>query len=269
MAPAEIDFANAAAEPNSSISLRDHYWLIRGTVLALLRNRAYSVWQRLFLIGLLCRQLDSIATGQLNYSVPALLRDAFVTAADPASLSQLNKLPVDPVVQLDAVLRLAGLLLGRSNANPRFADCVQAFTAGIGTREGATLHSLATDYSLAHARHYAPFFERHPHILENYLTNLIVRSQFPFGRKPATAPFAVREFNILVAQFAVMKGLLIGVAGFYKDDLTIDYVIQTFQSAAKHFEHHNSALDEFYSLLVESKLDSERGWAILLRPADV
>ena len=53
--------------------------------------------------------------------------------APPCSFS------ADGKAQLDIVLRLAGLMLHRSNIRPRFIKCIQAFTAGIGNGPGATL----------------------------------------------------------------------------------------------------------------------------------
>ena len=77
-----------------------------------------------------------------------------------------------------------------------------------------------------------------------------------------------REYAILVAQFALMKGLLIGVAGFHREAFSFEHVLHTVQAATKHFEHHPEFLDRSYQLLVESRLDGARGLAILLRNVD-
>ena len=71
---------------------------------------------------------------------------------------------------------------------------------------------MTAHYALAHDRYYASFFERHPHILENFLINAIIRRRFPFGPEGIVegAPASMtREFAMLTAQFALMKGLLI------------------------------------------------------------
>ena len=91
--------------------------------------------------GLLCRRLDSIAKGELQRSVPAFLGDFEATVASGALPTAMEALPLDRAAQLDVVLRLAGMLLHRSNVRPRFVECVQAFTAGIGNGPGATLET--------------------------------------------------------------------------------------------------------------------------------
>jgi lysine-N-methylase len=179
------------------------FWRMRKSVLALIQNRAYPLWQRLFLMGVLCRRLDSINKGELNRSIPEFLQDFDVTVATGALRTAMETLPLDRTAQLDVVLRLAGMLLHRSNVRPRFVECVRAFTMGIGNGPGATLESLAAQYSLAHDHFYEPFFHSHPHILENYLINTVIRSQFPFGREGMRAGAALHGPRVCAAYGSV------------------------------------------------------------------
>jgi lysine-N-methylase len=202
--------------------------------------------------------------------VPSFLAD-FEAGVSAGSLrAAMSPLPADRAAQLDVVLRLAGLMLHKSNVRPRFAACVNAFTAGIGNGPGATFESLTAHYALAHDRSYAPFFGRHPHIMENFLINTILRCQFPFGKdtmRNGAPPNRTREFALLAAQFALMRGLLIGVAGFHGAAFSAEHVVHTVQAASKHFEHHPEFLNLAYALLVESRMEGARGLAILLRDA--
>ena len=254
--------------PAYPLSLHAWFWPIRQFVLALVRNRAYPLWQRLFLLGLFCRRLDAIRSGELQRSVPEFLRDFQAAVTSGALLTSMEALPLDRTAQMDVVLRLAGLMLHRSNVRPRFVECIQAFTAGIGNGPGATLESLTERSAQAHDRYYAPFFDRHPYILENYLINTILRLRFPFGKEDARAgeSFSMaRECALLTAQFALMKGFLIGVAGFQREAFSAAHVVHTVQATSKHFEHHPEFLNLAYELLVESRMDGARGIAILLR----
>jgi lysine-N-methylase len=249
-------------------SLPSSFWLIRNSMLALVTNRTYPLWQRMFLLGILCRRLDELAKEGLASSIPEFLSGFEASLATPALRAGMDALPIDLTAQLDVVLRLAGLMLHRSNVRPRFVECVTAFTRGIGNGPGATMETLTARFALAHDCYYAPFFARHPHILENLLINTIIRCQFPYGRdgmKTGPVPSMTKEFALLTGQFALLKGLLIGVAGFHREGFDEDHVIHTVQAASKHFEHHPEFLNDTYALLVESKMDSPRGLAILLR----
>jgi lysine-N-methylase len=255
--------------------LQAWFWPIRGAVIALIRNRSYALWQRLFLLGILCRRLDSIGQGEIERSVPDFLKDFEHAVAAGSLRNAMEALPFDRESQLDVVLQLAGMMLHRSQITPRFVDCVHAFTTGIGNGPTATLKSLTANYSTAYDRYYAPFFSRYPHILENYLINTVVRCEYPFGREvkrdegaskgAAESPTMVSEHAALIAQLALIKGLLIGVAGYYRDEFAPVHVVHTVQAASRHFEHHPEFLKAARALLVECGMDGAQGMAILLR----
>jgi lysine-N-methylase len=254
-------------EPGAKL-LPPDYIEIRASMLALVRMRCYPLWQRMFLLGILCHRLDSIARGELKRTTLEFLSDFKAAAETGALRPAMENLPVDRSMQLDVVLRLAGSMLHRSNVSARFSACVQAFTAGIGNGPGATLESLTAQYTRAHDFAFEPFFESHPQILENYLINTMVRCQFPFGQEGMMAgatPQRWRELARLAAQFALIRGLLIGVAGSHGVAFSTAHVVATVQAAAKHFEHHPEFLKVAYELLVESRMDGARGMAILLR----
>ena len=252
----------------------EYFLPIRNAALALVQNRVYPLWQRLFLLGLLSRRFDAVAPDERRERVPQLLASLEATVASGHLRATIGSLPEDYGRQLDLVLLLAGMMLHRSYIRPRFVECIQAFTQGIGNGPGATLESLTAGYRRAHDRYYAPFFEKHPHILENYLVNTMFRCRFPFGRdsmRTDAAPSTpsklsmTRESVLLTAQFVLMKGLLIGVAGFHREQFSASHVVHAVQAASKHFEHHTEFLTEAHALLVEKHLDSQLGLAILLR----
>jgi lysine-N-methylase len=260
-----VAISEAVATDGSS-ALLPFFWPIRQIVLGLIANRTYPLWQRLFLLGVFCRRLDSIAKGELDRNVAQFLADFAAAVASGTLRPAMEALPLDRAAQLDVVLRMAGMMLHRSNVRPRFVECVHAFTTGIGNRPGATLESLTEHFALAHDRYYAPFFERHPHILENYLANTILRCRFPFGKEGVPTTME-REYALLTAQFALLKGFLIGVAGYHREAFSAEHVVHTVQATSKHFEHHPEYLELTYELLRESQMDGARGLAILLRNA--
>jgi lysine-N-methylase len=262
----------AAAPTHTEATLGPWAEPIRAAILGTVTNRLYPLWQRLFLLGILATRLDgihdAIVTSELDRSPGDFLADFNATAARGSLRVAMNALPADPLAQMDAVLRLAGLMLHRSNVGPRFVECVNAFTSGIGNGPGATLASLAAQSRTACERRFAPFFGKHPHILENYLANAILRLNFPFGsaRNPDEAGRTISQrFAILAAQFALIRGLLIGVAGHHGDRFSAHHVVHTVQAASRHFEHHPEFAKQILALLAELKLDSANGLTILLR----
>jgi len=263
----------AAAGPQEEARTPRQAWAgqIRSLVLWLVAgNRQYPLWQRLFLLRLFCHRLDDLSTRQIEHQTPALI-DRFETSVRTGTLrSALDRLPASTEAQLDLVLQLAGLLLHRSNVTPRFAACVQAFTQGIGNGPGATLSSLTQGYNEARQQWFEPFLSQHPYLLENWLVNAVVRHRFPFGwqSKEELAPSsAVEEFDGLAANFALIRGLLVGVAGFHREQFSAEHAVHTVQSASRHFEHHPAFLSRAHMLLRESGQANARGIALLLGEA--
>jgi lysine-N-methylase len=245
-----------------------HFWRIRSIVLELIGNRGYPLWQRLFLIDLLCHRLDQIQSGSLAIGTAEFLQ-AFEAAVARGQLrAGMEALPVNPAAQLDMVLQMAGMMLHPSGVLAGFAETVAEFTGGIGNGPGATFISLTQHYNEAYRLYFAPYFAARPHILENYLINTVFRCRFPFGahEQNAGAPRSmVREFDKLLAQFALIKGLLIGVAGHHRGGFTSAHVVRTFQSAAKHFEHHPAFFDRTLAVMAECRMTGGSGCSILAR----
>lgn len=256
--------------PSLDASQPLHAWAdqIRALVLWLVAgNRSYPLWQRMFLLRLLCHRLDQLRTSGTEHQTPALLAEFEASVASGALRPAMDQLPNSTAAQLDVVLQLAGLMLQHSNLPPRFVECVNAFTTGIGNGPGATLASLAAGYETARERWFEPFVAQHPQMLENWLVNAIIRHRFPFGwqSKEEHAPTtAVQEFDGLAANFALMRGLLIGVAGFHREAFGSAQVVHTVQAASKHFEHHPEFLSRARTLLLETGLADARGSALLL-----
>jgi len=253
---------------SSSAPIRSYFWVLRDFTMRLAVNRKYSLWKRLFLLGTFCRRLDAVLREEPKRTVPDFLRD-FSAAVDSGALNgPMESIRPDPAAQLEMVLRLVGLRSRSLELSPRLTACVRAVVDGIGWRAGVPLPSHVVRYESSYRDFYAPFFVRHPHILENYLLNQMLRQVFPFGIKlfeASAVPEFAQTFAELAIQFALTKGLLIGVAGFYRERFSIDHVVQVVQSISRHFEHSPKFLADAAALLHERKMDNAQGLTILLR----
>jgi lysine-N-methylase len=261
-------FANWDDTGKGEPALRSYFWPIREFAIALMRNRAYPLWQRIFLLGVFSRRLDAIIRGQFDRGFPAFLRD-FEAAVRSGSLrASMEAIPADLALQLDMVMRLVQLRMDGTVMNSRLAECLNAFVEGVGYGRETTLKGQSALYAAAHERFYAPFFLKHPHMLENYLVDMIFRRLFPFSTKlfdAAAKPEPAREYALLAIDFALVKGLLIGVAGFYQEAFSTEHVLQTVQSVFKHFEHNPDFLSNAHQLLVSRGCEDARGLTMLLR----
>ncbi|MGH9607695.1 MAG: flagellin lysine-N-methylase [Terracidiphilus sp.] len=248
--------------------LKAYFWPIREFVLTLIKDRRYSLWQRLFLLGTFSRRLDALVRGEVKRSFPDMLSD-FSRAIDTRGLSSaMASIPADLPLQLEVVLLLIVQRTSNAPVSSRLREVLSMFVKGIGYSPQASTDSLVARYADSHAGFFAPFFLRHEYILENYLINAVLRDLFPFGQKlfePDAKPEPARAFAMLAIQFALIKGLTIGVAGARGPEFCSADVVRTVQPAVKHFEHYGKFLLEAHAMLAAKGLDNARGLTMLLR----
>jgi lysine-N-methylase len=245
-----------------------YFWEVRRLVVALIQDRGRPLWQRLFLLGILCRRLGEITSVEQDDVVPEILRSYRAIVATGALRDEMERIPAQPAVQLDVVLRLIDQRIRAGSCGERFLECFEEFLGGIGYSPESTAASDAQHYVEAEARYGRPFFERHPHVLENYLLNYVYRTLFPFGREASahhTPQNIFGEYILMVTQFVLINGLLIGMAGRYREEFGEAHVVKLVQSFSKAVEHNPSYLKEIIKFIEERKLGSPDGLIILLK----
>lgn len=259
----QMTWDETATEP-----LRFYFWPIRALALDLIQNREYALWQRMFLLGTFSRRLESLVRGELKRSVPGLLSD-FVRAVSTQDLrTAMEKIPANLPLQLEVLFRLIAQRVSTTHIGPRMQQVLSAFCEGVGHSRTATMESKVARYADAYAQSFSPFFSRHPHILENYLVNAILRERFPFRSEPSSPQGEfepARAFAEIVLPLALIKGLLIGVAGARGRKFCSADVVKTVQTASKHFEHNRQFLSKAHAMLAERNLDNAYGLTMLLR----
>lgn len=222
-------------------SPHQYLWEIRSLSLLLLQDRAYPLWQRLFLLGMFCRRLKEIISARQIGLVPKLLKDYAAIITQGTLRSSMDGIPPQTTPQLGAVMEVIQRHLDFQVADPshiRFRECVQDFLHGIHYDPGSSLESCTPFYAEAHARYYQPFMQEHPFILENYLINYIFRTRFPFGVNPeGETNDPQTEYLQMSIQYAAIKGLLIGMAGHYRETFSTGHVVKLIQSFSKAVEH--------------------------------
>jgi lysine-N-methylase len=245
-----------------------YFWEVRELVVAVIQDRGRPLWQRLFLVGMLCQRLDAIASAEQDDGVPEILRSYREIVATGALRDEMEKIPAQPAVQLDVVLRLLDQRIRAGSCGEHFLECFEAFLGGIGYSPESTAASDAQRYVEAEARYCRPFFERHPHVLENYLLNYVYRTLFPFGREASahhTQQSIFDEYILMLTQFVLIHGLLIGMAGCYREEFGEAHVVRLVQSFSKAVEHNPSYLKEINKFIEDRKLGTPEGLTTLLK----
>ena len=227
---------------------------VRRQVVARLQDRSYPIWKRLLLVGRLCESLNGDGP------------DADAHADDfPAhAVSQ-------PAAQLEAVLDLIVARIS-ADANPRrFLECYQEFMQGLAWTPTSTMEEIGARYAQAFSQHYAPFLTRHEYMLEHVLVNYAHRTLFPFGlpgsnRRIAQQriPIITAQYMLMIAHYAIIRTLLIGMAGFHREAFGTAHVIKLIQSCAKTFEHSLTYPGRAVEMLAEKGMNTPLSLCVLI-----
>lgn len=248
--------------------LRPYFWQIRELVTRLIVNRRYPLWQRLFLVGTFCRRLETFGSGQTDRRFADLLDDFSHAVCLPGLDESMEAIAPDLTLQLHVVLSLLVERVNGDRISPRARRVMEMFVKGLGHTTTASIESQASRYSDAYRAHYVPFFKRHPQVLENLLLNAVFRDAFPFGKTLTPAggdPEPVKAFAMMAIQFALVKGLLIGVSGARRNRFGTCDVVEVVQIASRLFEHNPSFLRNAYKTLESAGLADARGLTMLFR----
>jgi lysine-N-methylase len=232
------------------LSLQDHgsgresalrsFWEIREFSLLLVRDRSYPLWQRVFLLGMFCRRLDEIAFGRQLWSVPMLVRQYAGIVTGGELHAAMEGIPTRVDIQVRMVMEVAqSYLCHQDQTRSRMRECLEDFQRGTGYDDASPcLENCTRAYAEAYDRYYAPFMERHPFLLENYLVNHIFQTQFPFGQKSVSDHEGpLRNYLLMSVELAAIMGLLIGTAGHYRETFGIEQVVKVVQAFTKSVEH--------------------------------
>ena len=241
---------------------------IQSFVIELLRERTYSLWERLFLLALVCNRLDKLVLAVQDAEAPQVLHAYRDLIAVGALRGVLYSVPSQPEVRLDAVLRLADQCVRANANNKRFVDCFQIFLQGIGYSTESKQENDIKHYVEAEDRYYRPFLRAHESLLENYLIHYVFKNVFLCGPRKSSyySPRGIfTEYQLLAAHYVLVNGLLTGMAGYYQAAFNESQVVQLIQSLSKTLEHSPSLLNEIANFMQGQDLQNIRRVATLLK----
>lgn len=241
---------------------------IRACLIDMVLDRSRPMWQRLLLMGSLCKQLSEVSAPTGSLMIPAILKDYRQLIGSQLAQVELERMPSHAEARLKIVLRLTDRLSQNSTCGARFLDTCRTFVEGIGFSSDSIGEDDVVRFQDAEKHYHRVFFEKYPFILENFLLNYMYQNLFPFGRT-GSPRFIQRsileEYMVMAIQFGWINGLLIGVAGCYKEDFSAEHIVKAIQSFSREAEHDPSILTTMGAFMKGYGLDNLQGMAILLK----
>ena len=244
------------------------YKAVRAWLVDMVQDRTRPLWQRMLLIGSLCKRLSEVSAKEADATLPAILADYRQIIGTEWAKGDLEKMQSHPGARLKMIVRLTELVGREISPGRRYLETYQTFAEGVGSAPETALGEDVKAFQEAELDYYLPFLERYPFILENYLLNSMFQNLFPFGRE-GSSNFIQRqifdEYLLMATQFGWITGLLIGVAAFYKKDFAAEHVVKTIQSVCREVEHAQPVLTSVLGFLEAYSLNNLAGMALLLK----
>ena len=273
--PEPMEFFEIHAKPNEKFSLQTvsnpesfqsshiqhHFWGLRIFSIEIMQKRNYSLTNRVLLLGLFMQNVQDCMSNETISHIPLLIEHYRQMVQDGSLRDSLNQIPVEVNAQIQLLRELMELRLHLGTENKRYLDCFQLFLEGISYNEGSSIEHLAENYQSAYTTYYKPFMENHSYILENYIVNNMYKSTFPFYG----GVNVMDNFFSLSLHYSLIKMHLIGLAGYYKENLNVQHVVTFIQSFSKVVEHNERYLQYAFDYLKKRDFLSIAGMAIFLK----
>jgi lysine-N-methylase len=231
------------------------FWPLRFFIISLLQNRAYSLWQRLVMLGFFCHTVQNAQP----YEIPSIIARYTKAVNEGAFRDELESIPARYDIQSALINELIKYRLNTSGISAKFLEVVDKMKEALGFEEDLNEAAMA-NYEQTYSNYYRPFMDEREYILENYLVNFVFMKIFPFNEKGV-----FNSYVMLVIHYAMIKTLLIGLAAFYKEDFSTEHILEGIYSFSRTIEHQEGYLKDVFNIFVAQKLDNLPYMAILLR----
>lgn len=245
-----------------------HFHAVRALLIDVVRDRTRPLWQRLLLIGSLCERLDRIATEEEDATVPAMLAEYRQVIENRWLHVELESVPTNPALRLKVIFQLTDSHVKDPVCGARFRETFWTFVEGIATPQEPAGGDDVQRFLGAEMLYHRPFFEKAPHILENYLINYMYQTLFPFsleGSEHFRQQGIFDDYILMTTQFAWVNGLLVGIAAHYKENFAEEHVVRVVQAFTRATSHYPHVLAWINEQMKKIKFDSLAGMAILLK----
>lgn len=243
--PEGIDFTLLEEEVDETnieyVEISTFFEEIRMFAIRILQSRHTSIENRLVVLGMFLEKLYTTSQKEWEKKIPLYTKIYTRILQDAERRNLFKELP-DTAGMIEIAY---ALIQNQKIVSVRFRECLMELQEGLQlVNEEEVEHSINL-YEKIQQKYYAPFFEQHSYILENYLVNCVfkdaVTSNFYF------------EYEAMKIRFLYMKVILMGMVSYHQT-LTKEMVIKLIQVISKRFDTDEAYRDGLKGALKEHQL---------------
>jgi lysine-N-methylase len=239
--------------------LYKYFHVLRRFIIVLLQNRSYPIEFRLIVLGLFCSDANQLIENKYFSNLPQLIETFHKSLSNNAIMDRVNSFSSDLSFQVQLITPIINQSTKHLPKTNRFLQYYNDFLQGIGTVNDSGCTLTASMYVEASRNWFQPFMETNPYIMENYLVNYVFQRLFPLIH-----PNVYDSYTTLVLTYVMIKVLLVGLAGNYREKFCTNQVLALIQSYTKTFDN-TPFLGDVFNTLKHHGLNTMHSLAMLIK----
>lgn len=241
------------------IKWKDYFWDFRIFTISLLQNREYTLEERIFILGLVYKNLEQqIQEGQIE-EVTYLLKKYQINIDNKLYKNILDNIPNLVSMQVKLAKELVDIRYAMGIDSDEYIKCLSEMLMGLKFKSNVALDESVEAYGEGYTKYYQPFMEKYSYVLENYLVNYVFTKHMPIDKNSI-----FESYIQLVLHYVLIKIHLIGNAN-YHEEVAIMQVIKIIQVLSKTFEHTPYYFEQILNLIKENNYIELAHIAILIK----
>jgi lysine-N-methylase len=129
--------------------------------------------------------------------------------------------------------------------------------------EVKSLQDAAGTFSDVYEQFYAPFFNEREYIFENFVSNTVYMTGFRFVYGGVGRLYG--NYLRLVVRYALVKFLLIGMSGYYRQDFNEDTAVKGITAFSRLFDHNAALVNAIAKALEDRDAASIGALCVLIK----
>ena len=236
-----------------------YFWDIRIFSISLLQNRNYDIGERLIILGIVYKRIESLYREKRIRELPEMLEIMNKMIESGDLKQELVKINGNTQIQMRLAKEMTDEKILQGITSQRYIECFKETLLGLGYIEGEKIENILSRYEENYKEYLMPYLKEKEYILENYLVNEYFKEMMPFGSYQTIWD----SYMFLCILYGMLKFHMIGMSGYYKG-LNDDITVKIIQSLSNVVIHSPSYIQGIIKLLKKNGYDGLAHMAIMV-----
>ncbi|MFT4412560.1 flagellin lysine-N-methylase [Fredinandcohnia humi] len=250
---------NTDSQKSSYID-RYYFLELRSFSIKLLQDRKLPLSDRLLILGLFLEQVKERIAMNAESGIQCLISEYTKLVKGDGLREKINNFPTSIRKQMETGRKFIDMGLFTGLKDKRYIECILEVLEGLEFTNNNLEQKSIDLYKEIYRNSYTPFLLKHEHILENYAVSYCFKNLFPINKNNDVFD----SYCLLIANFSLIKMLIIGLMAKYKDSFNNSHVVKVIQTHTRNVEHHPQHLDQIIEFLKLEQRNSLSEMAILI-----